>query len=226
MLKAGQCYAVRTAVTSAAVGTNAAAAVYRWVKVPMEGPPLEEHDLTERARRGDVAAYEALVRLHQQAAFRTAYAILGDAGEAEDAAQEGFVKAFYALERFRAGAPFTPWLLRIVANEARNRRRSAGRRYFLHERAGRLDVARQHQPTPETTLLRSESDAELIAALNDLSEMDRLVITYRYFLELSEAETADALHCAPGTVKSRLHRALRRLRARLDGTALEATGHD
>jgi RNA polymerase sigma-70 factor (ECF subfamily) len=192
----------------------------------MEGSPLEEHDLTERARRGDVAAYEALVRLHQQAAFRTAYSILGDAGEAEDAAQEGFVKAFYALERFRAGAPFAPWLLRIVANEARNRRRAAGRRYFLHERAGRLELTRPQPPTPETSMLRTESDAELIAALNDLSEMDRMVITYRYFLELSEAETALALDCAPGTVKSRLHRALRRLRERLAGSALEATGDD
>lgn len=192
----------------------------------MEGPPLEDNDLTERARRGEVAAYEALVRLHQQAAFRTAYSILGDATEAEDAAQEGFVKAFYALERFRAGSPFAPWLLRIVANEARNRRRAAGRRYFLHERVERLERVRPQQPSPEAVLLSSESDAELIAALNELSEMDRLVITYRYFLELSEAETAVALDCAPGTVKSRLHRALRRLRDRLDGAALEATGDD
>ena len=192
----------------------------------MEGPPLEEHDLTERARRGDVAAYESLVRLHQQAAFRTAYAVLGDAAEAEDAAQEGFVKAFYALDRFRAGSRFAPWLLRIVANEARNRRRAGGRRYFLHERAARLEAVGAELPSPESALLRAEADGELIAALNSLSEMDRLVITYRYFLEMSESETAEALECAAGTVKSRLHRALRRLREQLNGTALEATADD
>jgi RNA polymerase sigma-70 factor (ECF subfamily) len=187
---------------------------------------LEEHDLTERARCGDVAAYERLVRIHQQAAYRTAYAVLGDAAEAEDAAQDGFVKAFYALDRFRAGSCFAPWLLRIVVNEARNRRRASGRRYFLHARAARLESYGSDPPLPEGALLRAEADAELIAALNALSEMDRLVITCRYFLELSEAETAEALECATGTVKSRLHRALRRLRKQLNGTTLEATGDD
>ena len=93
----------------------------------MSRPPTEE-ELVERAKRGDDDAYEELVRAYQGIAFRTAYLVAGNAADAEDAAQEGFVKAHRALGRFRRGAPFRPWLLQIVANEARNRRRSAGRR--------------------------------------------------------------------------------------------------
>ena len=97
----------------------------------MEGRPLPESELVERAKRGDQGAYGQLVQAYQGIAFRTAYLVVGDAAEAEDAAQEGFVKAYYAIRRFRSGAPFRPWILQIVANEARNRRRSAGRRAGL-----------------------------------------------------------------------------------------------
>src|SRR5215210_9428067 len=93
--------------------------------------PPDEQRLLERARRGDAAAYEELVRAHQQTAFRTACLLSGSAADAEEAAQDGFLKAWRALPRFRAGAPFRPWLLAIVANEARNRRRAAGRRAGL-----------------------------------------------------------------------------------------------
>ena len=99
------------------------------------GRPLDESDLIGRARRGDTHAYEELVHAHQGIAFRTAYVIAGNAADAEDAAQDGFVKAWRALGRFREGAPFRPWLLQIVANEARNRRRSTGRRVHLALRA-------------------------------------------------------------------------------------------
>src|SRR2546423_14887385 len=91
--------------------------------------------LVERAKNGDVNAYEALVQHYQELAFRVAYQVTGNAADAEDAAQEGFVNAYYALSRFRAGAPFKPWLCRIVANEARNRRTSAQQRTVLAERA-------------------------------------------------------------------------------------------
>src|SRR6266487_836561 len=97
----------------------------------VEGRPLDESELVERARRGDHDAYTELVHAYQGIAFRTAYLITGAAAEAEDAAQDGFVKAWRALGRFRSGAPFRPWLLSIVANEARNRRRSGGRRANL-----------------------------------------------------------------------------------------------
>ena len=101
----------------------------------MAPPARSEAELIELARRGDGDAYVALLRLHQDVAFRTAYLMLDSAEEAEDVAQEAFVKAFRALGRFRAGKPFRPWLLRIVANEARNHRRSAGRRGALALRA-------------------------------------------------------------------------------------------
>src|SRR5438445_335935 len=82
-------------------------------------------------RDGDVAAYEALMRMYQNIATRTAYVIVGDSADAQDAVQEAFIKAYYALGRFRPGAPFRPWLLRIVANEAINRRRAARRHVNL-----------------------------------------------------------------------------------------------
>src|SRR5919197_3116097 len=97
----------------------------------MGGRPLEEAELVDRAKRGDVAAYEELVRVHQSLAIRTAYVITGQAADAQDAVQEAFVKAYYALGRFREGAAFRPWLLRIVANEAINRRRSSHRKSAL-----------------------------------------------------------------------------------------------
>lgn len=182
----------------------------------MEGMPLEDRQLADNARQGDVAAYETLVRRYQDVAFRTAYVVLRNSAEAEDAAQEGFVKAFYALDRFRPGAPFRPWLLRIVANEARNRKRSAGRRFFLAERAGRqTNPSAAVEPSPEHAALAGEQEEEVNRALERMSEMDRLVISYRYFFDLSEAEMADALDIPRGTVKSRLSRALARLREQL-----------
>ena len=173
---------------------------------------MEEAKLAERARDGDTAAYERLVRMHQAVAFRAAYLVTGDAPEAEDATQEAFIKAYRALDRFRPGAPFRPWLLTIVTNEARNRRRSAGRRAKLN-----LQVAAEGQavPTPvspEAAVVAAERRDELLASVGELSEGERLVVSYRYFLGLSEEETAAALDCASGTVKSRLSRAIARLR--------------
>ena len=117
------------------------------------GRPLEEHELVERARAGDAGAYAVLVRGHQEIAFRTAYLICGNAADAEDAAQEGFVKAHRALGRFRAGEPLRPWLLTIVANEARNRRRSANRREALALRAPQATAGEAgFEPSPEAAI--------------------------------------------------------------------------
>ena len=178
--------------------------------------PLAEIELVGLAQSGDSAAYQTLVEEHQTIAFRTAYLITGSAADAEDAVQEAFVKAFYALGRFRPGAPFRPWVLRIVANEARNRRRSAGRRERPTLRAAEDPLSGGAVPSPEAALLESEERAELLAAVEGLREEDRLVIACRYFLELSEEETAAALDWRRGTVKSRLARALERLRARME----------
>jgi RNA polymerase sigma-70 factor, ECF subfamily len=177
------------------------------------GRPLTEHELVERARGGDGTAYATLVRDHEETAFRIAYVICGNAADAEEAAQDAFVKAYRALGRFRSGEPFRPWVLAIVANEARNRRRSAGRRAALVLRAaGEGRPSGEAAPSPEAALLAGERRAALLAALNGLDERDRTVIACRYLLDLSEAETAATLGVRPGTVKSRLSRALERLR--------------
>jgi RNA polymerase sigma factor (sigma-70 family) len=168
----------------------------------VDGGPPHDRDLTLRAQRGDGDAFAALVAPHREVAFRLAYVIAGTAGDAEDAAQDGLVKAWQALGRFRAGEPFRPWLLRIVANEARNRRRSSGRRVQLALRVAAAPV-------------EAGDDADrhaLLEALRALPDDAQAVLTCRYLLGLSEQETAAALDVAPGTVKSRTSRALERLR--------------
>ncbi len=180
----------------------------------MVSPAPTEEDLVERARAGDADAYAALVREHERIAFRTAMLVCGDAAEAEEAAQDAFVKAYRALGRFRSGEPLRPWLLTIVANEARNRRRAAGRRSSLALRAAgdeRLHAV-SAQGDPDAELLAHDQRRLLLAALGRLREEDRLVIGARYLLELSETEAAAALGVPAGTVKSRLSRALGRLR--------------
>src|SRR5215210_1878084 len=178
--------------------------------------PLQEPELVERAKRGDLRAWETIVREYQGIAFRTAYLLSGSAADAEEAAQDGFVKAYRALGRFRRGAPLKPWLLRIVANEARNRRRSAGRREALAVRAAAQVRPGDAVPSPEAALLAGDERERLLEAVNALPEDHRLAIACRYFLDLSEEDTAAALGIRRGTVKSRLARALARLRERLE----------
>jgi RNA polymerase sigma-70 factor (ECF subfamily) len=178
----------------------------------VEDRPPSDAVLAERARHGDEHAYGELVRAYQGIAFRTAYLLTGSASDAEEAAQTGFVKAWKALPRFRPHAEFRPWLLRIVANEAHNRRRSAGRREALGLRAAAEAASGDAVPSPEALAIGAERRRELMAAVNRLDERDRDVIACRYFLELSEEETAEVLDVRRGTVKSRTARALDRLR--------------
>lgn len=135
--------------------------------------------------------------MHGTIAFRTAWVITRSDADAEEAAQDAFVKAHAALGRFREGAPFRPWLLAIVANEARNRMRASGRRAGLVKRVA------------------EERHDVLMAAIERLPDQAREAIACRYLLELNEEETAAALGCPRGTVKSRLSRGLDRLRAEL-----------
>lgn len=181
--------------------------------MPNEGPDPGDGQLIGRAQHGDVGAYEELVRRYQQVAYRTAFLITRARADAEDVAQSAFIKAYYALRRFTPGSAFRPWLLAIVANEARNYRR-----WLFRHRGLDLRLAENLEaPAPDQTTL---AGPDLLSAVNRLREEDRLVITYRYFLDLSEAEMAEALGVARGTVKSRLSRALARLR-RLLSSKLE-----
>ena len=188
----------------------------------MEGRPPGDDELVALARDGDVLAYRALVERYQDLVFRGAFLIVRNAADAEDAAQEAFVKAYYALPRFRLGEPFRPWILRIATNEARNRRRSSGRRDRLTLRVAADRGPGDAAPSPDAAVLAAETREALLAALDRLPERERLVVTHRYLLELSEAETAAALGLRPGTVKSRLSRALGRLRDAIPADDLAA----
>ncbi len=169
-----------------------------------------EIEVVTRARGGDASAYAVLVQDHQDAAFRSAYLILRDSQAAEDVVQDSFIRAFRSLDRFREQSSFRPWLLRIVTNLALNQVRSQRRRLSLLERIG--GQARQDEPPAEALVVHGEEAQTMWQAINQLRQEDRLVLYLRYFLELSEHDMAQVIDKAPGTVKSRLSRAGRRLR--------------
>jgi RNA polymerase sigma-70 factor (ECF subfamily) len=173
---------------------------------------MSDAELVDRAREGDVDAFAELVDRHRARALRFAYGIAGD--DAEDAVQDGFVKAFRNLSSFRAESEFRPWLFTIIGNEARNRRRSTTRRLRLAERTTRLPTA-MHAADDEA--VANETRARLVDAVSALPDRYREVVALRYFAGLSEAETAAVIGCPPGTAKSRLSRALERLRSELVG---------
>lgn len=153
--------------------------------------------------------------MHEAMAFRTAYLVTQNEADAADAVQEAVYRAYAALGRFRRGAPFRPWLLRIVVNEAKDRRSATRRFGTLTLRATAEYPTRESPKSPEALAVAREIRTELIAALNRLRERDRFLIACRYFLELSEEEMMAVLECPRGTVKSRLSRALERLRLEL-----------
>lgn len=170
---------------------------------------VADSELVRLARIDSPAAWEKLVRSHQEPVFRLAYLILGEAADAEDIAQETFIRAYGALARFDDARPLRPWLLSIAANLARNRRRSLGRYWAALQRAFQADP-RPYHPPPERA---AAADARrLREAVGRLRPDAQDIIYLRYFLSLSEAEAAAALGIPPGTAKSRLSRALAQLR--------------
>jgi RNA polymerase sigma-70 factor (ECF subfamily) len=173
----------------------------------------KENTLIRRAQAGDESAWAGVIAAHQEAMFRLACLISGDPADAEDITQEAIIRAYRALGRFDAARPARPWLLGITRNLARNRLRSARRYLNALTRA-----AREMPPTPD---LETARDRRWLAsrtwdAVKRLPGPAQEVIALRYFLECSVAETADALGVAEGTVKSRLSRALERLRALIE----------
>jgi RNA polymerase sigma factor (sigma-70 family) len=168
-----------------------------------------------RARDGDVEAYGALLRAHQGAARRVAAVVVGT-GDADEVAQDAFVKAWAGLGTFRPAAPFRPWLLRIVVNEARNRRRAAGRRAGYELRFAVDPTTASPAGSPEAAVVAADVLATLQLAVARLPARQREVVACRYLVGLSEDETAAALGLARGTVKSRASRGLARLRRLLD----------
>lgn len=172
---------------------------------------MSEASLIVQARQGNPGAWEELVRQHQDGVFRLAYLLLGDADEAGDAAQEAFIRAFRSLHRFDTSRPLRPWLLAITTNLARNRRRAIGRYLAAWQRLVLAAPPARETGLPEAAVPAEDSQL-LWQAIRRLNQADQEVIYLRYFLELSVEETAETAGIAPGTVKSRLSRALARLR--------------
>lgn len=202
------------------------------LKAPATGihtPPDPDTELVRRIREGDSAAFAIIMRRHNRMLYRTARSILGDSAEAEDALQEAYLRAYLALDSFAGRARLSTWLLRIVANEALARRR---RRLARGEQAAAPEQAQQRPESAEAVILPfgggpRHDDPEALAgrgeirrlveqAIDELPADFRAVFMLRAIEELSVAETASCLGIPPETVKSRFHRARRRLRRALD----------
>jgi RNA polymerase sigma-70 factor, ECF subfamily len=172
----------------------------------------DEQRLIARAQRGDLQAYETLVRQYEQIAFRTAYLITRDESDAADTAQDAFLRAYHALKSFQLGRPFRPWLLRIVTTQSLNRLQALQRRERMTERYTQQVLVSGDMRSPERVLAEHERGERLMQAVRQLSGDEQALISLRYFLELPEGEIAESLKIPRGTVKSRLHRTLAKLR--------------
>ena len=175
---------------------------------------IEDAEAIARACGGDLDAYSVLVARYTLRAHRAAF-LLGAGEESDDVVQEAFVKAFRHLSRFRVDEPFGPWLLRIVANETKNLTRSRRRRAALALRLCTTESAGPAADGPVDEVLAAERRARLLAVVSALPARQRQAVVCRYFLDLSEAETAQVLGWPLGSVKSRTSRALSRLRGLL-----------
>jgi RNA polymerase sigma factor (sigma-70 family) len=189
-----------------------------WLSTLIESSELQACDdegLVERARAGDSAAFGELVRRHERAALRVAAVVSGSTSDALDIAQEGFVKAYKNMASYRASGSVRSWMLRIVANEAKNHVRGRVRRLSREDDHAGLQLRVAHGA--DVSVVEQTEHEELVRALAQLRDADRAVLGCRFVAELSEAETAAVLGVAAGTVKSRTSRALSRLRTELGG---------
>jgi RNA polymerase sigma-70 factor (ECF subfamily) len=170
-------------------------------------PERRERALVRAAQRGDERALEQLFRLHWPRAHRAALLVVGDAAAAEDIAQESFLAALRALDRFDRRRPFGPWLHRIVVNRAID---------WARARALRRELGGDDPPEPAAPERPDAPHARALArALAELAAEQRAVIVLRYLLEYTPGEVAELLGLPRGTVNSRLRRGLDRLEAAL-----------
>ena len=190
-------------------------------------------ELAVRVAAGEPAAFEALMRRHNRALFRTARAILRDDAEAEDALQEAYLQAYRAIGSFRGEAKLSTWLARIVANESLMRvRKRARRAEIVPLQAGITETEINEIPddnmndTPERSAQRTEMRRLLEAQIDALPDDYRVVFVLRAVQELSVEETAETLGIPPATVRTRLFRARSLLReglaAKIDVACEEA----
>lgn len=181
---------------------------------------IEERQLIRRAQQGETAAFETLVQQHALFVYNLALRTLNDAHEAEDIAQEAFVRAWQALPRFQAKSQFRTWLYRIVTNLCYNRLPR------LKAELTALDpneevLLRDGRQTVENSLLTAELRQQLFAAINNLPHSYRLLITLRHLQELSYQEIAEVTEMPLGTVKTGIFRARRMLQERLGDWRVE-----
>jgi RNA polymerase sigma-70 factor (ECF subfamily) len=173
-----------------------------------EATPRADAALVREAQRGSEEAIEAIFRRHWRHAHRAAYLIVRDADAAEDIAQEAFLAALRALDRFDRRRPFRPWLHRIVVNRAIDHARA---------RTLRREVGEEAAGEPAAVESEDGLDPDLSAALAALDPEQRAAIVLRYLLEYTPGEIAKLLDLPRGTVNSRLRRGLDRLAAILEG---------
>ncbi len=171
--------------------------------------PEEEQAIIAAARAGDAQAFQLLVERYEQQVYRAAFFILRDPDEAEEVTQEAFMRGYKAIRKFKPDQPFRPWILRIAVNQALTAVRKLKRRREASVESP--PVIPSDYDIDEALIDRDRAET-LITALNQMQERERAVIYLRYFMDLSEKELAQYLKCAQGTVKSRLHRSLAKLR--------------
>lgn len=181
---------------------------------------MQEWHAVLRLKHGDLDGLEPLVRRYYHPGVRAAYLITRDRAAAEDVVQEAFSHASEHIDQFDASRPFGPWFLRSVTNAAIKATAGARRQVSLDcpiEATGAARTPQRADPhlDPEAILARAETREEVWAALACLSPVQRAAIVQRYFLGMSEKESAADLACPPGTVKSRLRGGLQQLRQRL-----------
>lgn len=177
---------------------------------------MDEQEAIRRLQAGDLSGLEALVRAHQRPALRVAYTITRDAALAEDVVQDAFLRAYERIGQFELGRPFGPWFLRSVANAALRTMARRRRELPLEGEAAQGGIAlASTDPGPAQWVERVETSEELWQALGQLSPPLRAAVVLRFYVGLSEAEAAEQLACAQGTIKWRLSAARRRLRQAL-----------
>ena len=170
-----------------------------------------ERELIRLAQQGDAEAFGQLVLQHQRAVFNIAYRMVGNRQEAEDVAQEAFVKTYQALDRFDRERPFTPWLYRITTNTALNWIKRRRPEVELEEETLQVTAT----PNPEAQTIAAESSERLRAAIATLPPNYRAAIELRHFQGLAYQEMSAVLGVPLSDVKSWLFRARRRLREAL-----------
>ena len=171
--------------------------------------PVTEQDWLKRARAGDEEAFARLVETYQTAIYNLCYRMLGEAGEAEDAAQESFLRAYSQLSTYDPGRSFKTWLFSIASHYCIDRLRKR-RLTWLSLDDDELPphpALQEPTPGPEEVTVSREQTAAIQALLRQLAPEDRAVLVMRYWYDLSYEEIAEATRTTVSAVKSRLHRA-------------------